>query len=127
MTPLFIRWMYIENPGVFWRALKDLILGLSSYFSVSLLTSTLAAPWRHDSVDMSRLPIHYWFQAIVSNLVSRFVGLVVRSLVVGAGLAVMAVAAMGGIVLILAWYLLPVILLASFLYGFQLILGGLSG
>lgn len=126
MTGLFIQWLYLDAPESYWRTLRDLLLGLANYFSISLLASTLLAPWRHDAVDITRLPMNLWFQAIISNVVSRLIGLVVRGSTLFIGGLIIAGVTVAGVLIVACWYLLPILLISSIVYGI-VIIGGARG
>lgn len=108
-------------------SMQRLLAGFYNYFSIGLLVRTLADPWRHDAVAISRLPVRYWSQAILSNTVSRFVGIILRGVVIITGFIVMIGYAILAGIFIALWYFIPLILAGSFIYGFVLLFGGLSG
>ena len=87
------------------------------------MTKTLFAPYRHDAVDMNRLPIRFWGQAMLNNLVSRSVGFVLRLGVIMAGVVSIVVVGIGSIIFTVMWFCLPVLLLASIIYGIVLLAG----
>lgn len=126
MTGLFLQWVYRDAPSAYMSYIQDTLFGIYSYFSIDLLSKTLFSPWRHDSVDMSRLPIRYWGQAIGANLISRSIGFVVRSGVIVSGCVFIFVTGIGSVIFIMSWYLLPIIMAASLMYGFMLIVQGVA-
>lgn len=127
MVGLFVQWLYLDAPRAHTVFFRDLMSALFSYFSIPLLTQTLLDPWRHDAVDMSRLPIAYWGRAFMDNFVSRLIGFFLRFGVIVSGLIVMGVTFVFAAVYTVLWYLLPFILLASIFYGFSMIIGGSNG
>lgn len=127
MVGLFIEWLYSDAPQRFFVFLKELTLAVYNYFSISLLASTLINPWRHDTVDLQRLPIRMWGQAIINNVVSRFIGLTLRLSVIFAGMVALGIIMIGSLLFMLAWYGLPLLLIASMVYGATLMIGGISG
>lgn len=125
MAGLFVQWLYRDAPKAYLVVLVQVIDSLYNYFSIPLLTRTLFDPWRHDAVEVSRLPMTYWLQAFGRNLVSRGIGFCVRLATICAGLGIVCVFWVGTLVFLLAWYLLPLLMLLSILFGFRLILGGM--
>lgn len=123
MTGLFITWLYIDAPKTYFGYIQELIFALFEYFSISLLTKTLIAPYRHDSVAISQLPLSQWGQAIVTNFASRAIGFVVRSFVIGVGLLTIVIVGIGSVIFTIAWYLLPILLVASIVYGLTIFFG----
>lgn len=124
MTGLFLQWLYIDAPSAYWGYRKQLNTALYSFFSISLLSKTLFYPWRHDTVDSSRLPVNQRFQVMSNNFISRFIGFTLRVWTIGIGFFSMAMVSLGTALFIIAWYLLPLLLLVSVGYGIKLIVGG---
>ncbi len=125
MTLLFIQWLLLDAPATYLRYGKEVTLALYQYFSMSLLGRTLFDPWRHDAIAMDRLPIRYWFQAILSNTTSRTIGFVIRFVTILSGLSAIFIWNLGLFIFLIAWYTLPILLIISVLYGFKLL--GASG
>ncbi len=123
MTGLFLQWLYFDAPASFWDWRRRLSAALLSFFSVSLLSKTLFDPWRHDQVDVSRLPLKDRLQAIGNNFISRFIGFTLRVWVIGIGFFLVAGIAFATFIFTLAWYILPVLLLVSIGYGLKLLVG----
>ena len=102
----FISWWY----GAGWidniRRTQDRISFTYHEFSVPILLRTLFSPWRR-IISYGGGSLGMRLRAVVDNIVSRFVGLTVRLLALIAALVLMALAAVLGIVTMLAWPLLP--------------------
>ena len=126
MPGLFVQWLYLDAPSAYFGYIQDIVFGLYKYFSIDLLTKTLFSPWRHDAVDMSRLPIRFWGQAIAANLISRTIGFFVRAGVIVSGCLFIFVTSIGAVIFIISWYLLPVLMIVSVIYGISLIVQGLA-
>lgn len=104
----FIHWWYGPGYRQFLTGIMARIHRLAIIFSVPLLIRTLGAPWRR-VITYSRGSISDRARAALDNLISRAVGLVVRSLVILVALLAMAATAAGGAVLALFWPLAPVV------------------
>lgn len=124
MAGLFIEWLYLDAPKSYFGYIGQIIFGLYEYFSIELLAKTLLAPYRHDTVDLRRLPIRFWAQAIGSNLVSRGIGFILRFFVISAGFLTIAVCGIASVLFLLLWYILPLLLIMSVVYGAQLVFSG---
>lgn len=124
MSGLFIEWFFITAPKTYLQYLKEVTIVFYNYFSISYLFNTLFAPWRHDAIAMSQVPIRYWFQVIINNGVSRFIGFLLRFFVILGGLLVILVFTTGTILFFIGWYILPIILTYSLYYGLQLLVLG---
>ncbi len=123
MTGLFLQWLYFDAPNTYWEYRKQLSQAMYSFFSISLLSKTLFDPWRHDEVDTSRLAVKDRFQALGQNLISRLIGFMLRSWAILTGYLMMGVIYIGTALFVLAWYLMPILLLLSIFYGLRLIIG----
>ena len=126
MVPLFVQWLYFDAPRAHTVFFRDLLTALYNYFSISLLTQTLLDPWRHDAVDMSRLPLAEWGRAMANNFVSRFIGFMLRLAVIMTGLITLFITFIIAAIYTLAWYALPLLLILSFFYGIAIMLGGFN-
>ncbi len=127
ISGLFLTWLWGDAPVSFWRTYQELLSAVANYFSLPFLLKTLIDPWRHDQVGLSRLPLSAWSQAILNNIVSRFIGLMVRGSVILAGLVVLFFLAVGGFLALIIWYALPLLLVGSMVYGLMLISRGFYG
>jgi len=75
-------------------------------FSVPVLLGTLFSPWKQ-IVSLPGKSLDDKFRAMIDNLVSRFIGFIVRLLVLLAALVLMALAAAAGLVMVAAWPFAP--------------------
>ncbi len=105
---LFISWWY--GPG--WRkalvSLKPRLHLLSENLSVKLLLSTLFAPWRR-IVTYPGAGLNEKFKAFIDNFFSRFVGFIIRVLVLLMYLVASFVTIIFTGLEIIIWPLLPFI------------------
>lgn len=124
MVALFFDWFYADAPRAYLNNGKAVTLALYNYFSLPLLLSTLFAPWRKDAVDMSRVPIRLWYQVFLNNTISRFIGFLVRMAVILAGAVVLFIMTLGLCLFLVVWYLMPLLMIASIVYGMSIIVRG---
>jgi hypothetical protein len=112
----FLRWWY--GPG--WvgigQNLKRRLGALSETFSVGILLRTLFAPWRR-IVTYPGAGIGAHLRAMGDNLVSRFIGFLVRLTVLIAAAASSAVLLLLGALQLAAWPVLPVAALGLLVWG----------
>lgn len=80
---------------------------LFDYFSFDLLLRTLFAPFRQISAGRVNGPIGLQFRAWLDRLVSRFVGAMVRSAVLIAGIVAVLFAGVIAVVQLVLWPILP--------------------
>ncbi len=113
MKQNFFSWYYTGGLKELLKREKNILGFFWHYFSVTDLTRTLFYPWKRD------ITFRHWrgwrplksLEIIIENLFSRFIGTIVRSLVIIAGLAVTIVFSLLGFLLFLIWLAPPLILL----------------
>lgn len=112
----FFRWWY----GRGWQLMLIMagrrLRHLGEAFSVSSLLHTLFAPWRR-IISYPGASLDAKLRAMLDNLVSRCIGLVVRVVVLLAAAVVAVVAALVGLIQIVIWPLIPAIVLAAIVMG----------
>lgn len=79
------------------------------FFSIDLLAKTLFLPWKRDEIDTSNMALEDKFRVWIMNLVSRLVGLVVRLITITLGLSTIALTALSGVLVTVAFMVLPLI------------------
>ncbi len=109
---MFIVGLFSWWYGAGWKrcvlAVRDNLLTIYDYFSIDLLLRTLFSPFRQISAGKVRGSIEVQFRAMFDNLISRTIGLIVRSLVIVIGLVVLTVMAIVGLIRVVMWPLTPV-------------------
>jgi len=84
---------------------------LFSYFSIDLLLKTLFLPWKRDEINTDNLSLDLKLRVWIMNLVSRFVGAIVRLGVIFVGLVSIALCVVAAIVAVVGFVALPIIAL----------------
>jgi hypothetical protein len=119
-TSSFIAWWLIEQPKYFWHATVALTKKTIVFFSIPTLAGTLFAPWKRDVQRTSNLPIDLALRGVWDNILSRFIGFIIRSITIliagGATLACLV----GGIIIIIFWTLLPLFIVLIIWSGVKL-------
>ncbi len=120
----WINWHYFETPKNLLLAFWNFLVFNFNYFSVALLLRTFFSPWRKYRESYGRgfdPKVFVW--AFVNNMISRGLGMVVRSVMILVGLILEVLIFFGGIVSLLIWIFLPPFLLIIFWSGLQLLIG----
>lgn len=116
----FIKWWLIEQPKYFWHITIALTKKTTVFFSIPTLASTLFAPWKRDIQRTSNLPIDLALKGVWDNILSRFIGFVIRSITIliagGATLACLV----GGMIVMVFWTLLPLFIVFIIWSGVKL-------
>ncbi|HTK39914.1 MAG TPA: hypothetical protein VL362_03550 [Patescibacteria group bacterium] len=102
-----LLWWYTDGWIQTVRSVRLRLAGLFDYFSLDILLKTLFSPFRQISAGTVDGPLPVKFRAFVDRLVSRFVGGIVRLLVLGIGIVSIVVASVVGLGYIFLWAVLP--------------------
>ncbi|HET7630290.1 MAG TPA: hypothetical protein VFK03_02855 [Candidatus Saccharimonadales bacterium] len=109
----FISWWY----GLGWRDQLGLfgerLASLADQWSIGSLTGSLFAPFRQLDTGQINGPLGVQLRAWLDKLISRFIGAMVRSVVIVVGLLIFLVAALLGLVWLVIWPFLPLFPLAG--------------
>lgn len=89
------------------QLLKSRLVASADFFSIDLLASTLFAPYRQISAGSVDGPIGVKVQAFFDKLLSRFIGAIVRSLMVIFGVVAMFLQLLVGLIILGFWLILP--------------------
>lgn len=104
-----LGWWYTTGWKQRFKALSERLLHTADYFSIDLLLKTLFAPYRQISAGQVRGPIGVQLRAFFDQLLSRIIGAIVRTFMIIAGLISMFVYLTVGLILVVAWGMVPLI------------------
>jgi len=124
----FIAWHYIQGTKKYIEIWKNYLVFFWWYFAVSRHFRSLFSAWKRDVSKVREPGLHpiLWAQSALENLVTRFLGAIVRSFVVIAGIFVELVAVIIGLIMFFAWLLLPLFLFFGISAIFSLLKGNTS-
>lgn len=107
----FFQWWYTRGWVEAFKHLKSKLKFLSEFFSLGLLVRTLFKPWRQLNWQvMSDAAAGQRMKVWLDNLVSRFVGLGVRSLTLLFALISFVVVGVFSLALLIIWPALPLLI-----------------
>lgn len=102
-----ISWWY----GRGWREqltiLQRRLGATAAFFSIGQLLMTLFAPFRQISAGRTSGPAGAVLRGLVDNLISRMIGAIVRLFTIIAGIIVLAVQAIYGVLIVVFWLFVP--------------------
>lgn len=113
----YLHWQLWVGPAWLLRFIWTLQLALWKFYSVPVMIITLVAPWHQDRVSLRQGSISGILKAIGWNLISRFIGFLVRLSVLIAFLVseyVFVVGAAATFAFFLAW---PVVAVLGIILG----------
>ncbi len=120
---LWIFWYFVEMPKEILKGWKNFLLFGLNYFSVLLLLKTLFSPWKGYHWQRGRgFSFGEYFNVLLSNLMSRFLGALARLILAIIGLIFEIIIIIIGAIVFLGWFLLPILIILGFLLGILLII-----
>ena len=129
MNQNFFLWYYTRGLLASFLVLGNVLHFILHHFHIGGLLVTLLSPWKRDVTFKDWLGFHplKTLQTLFENLVSRFLGMVVRLSVITFGLAVLVMTSMVGAILLVLYVITPVLLVSGGVFFFQnpLLGGGL--
>jgi hypothetical protein len=115
-------WQFFDAPKEILKGWRNFLLFNLNYFSIPILLRTFISPWRRYSYSYGKI-FEIWnnIQVFVFNIMSRVIGAVLRSVFIIIGILVEILIIIVGAIMFIGWILLPILLLAGFLFGLRLI------
>lgn len=118
----YLEWQYFLAPKNILIGWRNFFLFNLNYFSVFPLLRTLFSPWRrYVWIYPKGFDIGKYFEVLISNLISRVLGAIMRSSLIIIALFIEILIFLGGIVILISWILLPLVLIFGFILGFNLL------
>jgi len=113
----WISWHFFETPRFLFEAWTNYFNYAANLFSLTLLLKTFFAPWHGILWQYPRgFDLGETLMILGSNLISRILGAFMRIILIAAGIVLQAVVAVAGLTIILAWLVLPAIIVSGFLF-----------
>jgi len=111
-----LSWWYGRGWLAQWRRISDRWRATVEFFSIGQLFSTLFAPFRQISANAGSAPnLVAAMKALFDQLISRFIGAIVRLFTILAGCIVIVVQVLYESILMVAWWFLPILPIAGFI------------
>lgn len=118
----YLKWHFLDAPKEIAKGWGNILSFGLNYFSVSLLLQTYISPWRRITWSYGRgFNIARFLNALLSNLISRILGAIMRSFLIVAGVAFELLLFLAGAVFLIFWIILPLLIIVSLFYGIFLL------
>lgn len=126
MNSIFVQyliWQFYDSPKEILKGWRNFLLFNLDYFSLSLLLRTFFWHWHKYYYPYGKAfdPWRY-FEAFVFNMMSRLIGLLLRTFFIILGIVAEILIFFIGIIIFLGWFLLPFISLSMFIFGINKLL-----
>ena len=116
----WISWQFFDVPKNILKAWKNYLKFYLNYFSILLLIKTFFSPWHRYKWSYGKgFDIGKYFEAFVSNLISRILGAILRFFLIIIGLLFETFIIFAGFFVFLGWLILPIILFFGLYEGFK--------
>ena len=107
----FVYWYLIDVPKKILKGWRNFLKFNLEFFSIPLLFKTLFSYWRQYKWHYGQaFGISSYLETFVSNMISRVLGMIIRSGLIVAGLLVEIFIFLAGMVVFVGWFCLPVLL-----------------
>lgn len=111
------RWHYSEGVKELLKLERNFIFFIFHFFAIKELVSTLFLPWQLlGEKYRGGFDLKEWFSSLVINVLMRFVGFFMRSILIILGIVFGLMFFCISVILIILWLILPFIL-SMILYG----------
>ena len=121
----YIRWHYSRALLDLLGNIKNFLLFIYNFFSVGTLMSTFFSPWLglgEKYKEGAVLDFADHLSSFFVNTMMRFVGVIIRTIVILFGFICMLCGASVGILLVIVWILYPIVVILFLLSGIRLML-----
>src|SRR5579863_10500722 len=116
---VWFSWQFYEVPVFLLAVWKNYLKFAENYFSVVFLAKTLFSPWRKYNWKYPKgLDVYGFFLSLTSNIFSRFLGFLLRVVLIAAGIIFYAAVFLAGLAVIVLWVGTPFLIV----FGFYLLL-----
>lgn len=117
----YIYWQFVESPRRLYKIFKKCLYIIANFFSIGYLLKTLFYPWKRDVKYIINPTLADQFKMMLDNLISRFMGFIMRFFTIFAGLILIIISFFVFLIAFIVWYLLPEIILVLLYEGIILI------
>lgn len=118
----FINWYFIEMPVKMFKYITEYIAVISYMFSFIFLLKTLLYPWKNQlyAYPKKGFDIQLIIQVFTSNMFARIIGAIIRMTTIFTGILVLITFSMTALLIVLIWFLFPLLAIGIFIYSFFL-------
>lgn len=116
----YIRWHYTSALRDLFSLIGNFLWFVYHFFSIPILTRTLFRPIETKKVVARRISSS--IGALITDIFSRIIGFLLRSLFIMTGLIMLVIIGALGLVISLFWLFMPFVIVIFFISGLRLLL-----
>jgi hypothetical protein len=121
----YFSWHYGQAYKDLYGVWMNFVWFCFNFFSIGELFGSLFAPWKRMGEGYPTVPdFKVIIQTFIVNMLMRFVGVMVRLLVIGIGLTFATLVFLIGLIIMLVWTIMPIFIVALIIVGLSLIIHG---
>lgn len=121
----YFVWHYSQAYYDIYHVWKNFLFFCFNFFSINELLHSLFQPWKRMGEDYPKsFDLPKMAQTFIVNTLMRFVGAMMRLLVVGFGLLFSSIIFLIGLLILLVWTVMPVFFISLIVMGISLIMYG---
>lgn len=113
----FLSWYFSDHPKLILRAWKNLLKFNLEYFSIPLLLKTFFYPWRRYAWSYGKFNFKRYFEAFISNSITRGLGAILRFFLILFGIFFEVLIFFGGLFVLIVWFFWPIIVIILLALG----------
>lgn len=118
IAPYYISWHYTKALSNLVDLFKNFMIFIWNMFSIKILLKTLFVPFQKLSVKSTKkFDAQEFFSALVTNLLMRFIGFIVRAFFILLGIMSLGLFSIFFSLFFVIWMILPLFLLGMFVLG----------
>jgi hypothetical protein len=119
----YLFWYFFDIPKEILRGWRNFLMFNLNYFSVFLLLKTFFSHWRRYQWSYGRgFDISKYLEAFFSNLISRIIGAIMRSVLIIFGILTELLILIIGMIIFVGWFLTPVFIFGGLYFGITLLI-----
>jgi hypothetical protein len=110
-------WQFIETPRFLFSIWTNYMMFASNLFSTTLLLRTFFSPWRRYNWRYPKgFDVVEFFNTLISNIFSRFLGALMRAVLILVGFLLQFFVGLVGLVVFLGWLFIPFFILFGIMF-----------
>jgi len=114
----YLKWHFYETPKEIQKGWFNYLRFYLNFFSIPILLKTFFSPWKRYRWSYGRgFSFSRYFEVFISNMATRVIGMVMRTILIIIGLLVDIFILVAGACVYILWWFLPVLIPAIFVIG----------
>lgn len=119
---LYLEWQFLDTSKAILQGWANCLRFNLNFWSVPLLLKTFFSHWHRYRYSYGKgLDFKRYLESFTFNMISRVLGMIMRSVLIVLGLITEVFVFLAGIIVFFVWLMSPFILTWSLFYGFKIL------